>query len=320
MVEVRQLQYFVALSKDLSFARAAERQHITQSALSQQIARLERDLGVTLFQRSVRGATPTPAGEMLLPQAQRVLAELADLRARAASIAREAHQELRIGSPTYAVRSRARQRVVAGFTASNPGTDIRFENAWSARLLESLVAGDLDLSFAMLAPDLPALEFVLVQSEPALLILPAGHRLAQHREVGLADLAGERVVLYPDTLNSWLYEQMSVPLARAGVRVGELEESSLPAVLEQVRNGAGLFPAVPWEMDFVNPDQLDGLAVVKTSGERGLLYGMWLARRTQGGTPAIDAFWEIARDLGLPGGSWTQPVGEHLDTPSSQHP
>lgn len=310
MVELRQLQYFVALSADGSFAKAAEGQHITQSALSQQIARLERELGVQLFERSVRGATLTAPGAELLEQARRVLDGVGDLRARAASLARESHGELRIGSPTYAVRSRARQHTVATFVARHPTVTIRFENAWSPQLLELLRAGSVDLSFAMLAPDDSGFEFVLVQSEPALLVVPEQHRLAGADRVGLDDLGGERVLLYPTSVNAWMFERMAPPLQERGAEVAELEEPSLPSVLEQVRAGAGLFPAIPWEMDFVNPAQLEGLAVLRTSGEEGLRYRMWLARRSGGATPVIEAFWACGRPVQAPGQAPGQEPGQ----------
>jgi DNA-binding transcriptional LysR family regulator len=294
VIDVRQLQYFVALSAEQTFARAAERQHITQSALSQQIARLERELGVQLFERSARGARLTSAGSHLLPMAEQVLQDLRSLTARAASIVRETKHELRIGSPTYAVRSPARQRTVAGFMAENPGVEVTFENAWSPRLLETLRAGETDLSFAMLAPEDQSLEFLLVEDEPALMVVPADHRIARLKEVSLSDLAGEHVLLYPRLVNAWLHERMAPPLEAAGAIAGELEESSLPAALAQVLARRGLFPAVPWEMDFVNPTQLDGLAIVPTAGQEGLRYRLWLARRAGESDGVVEVFWRSA--------------------------
>lgn len=294
MIDVRQLQYFVALSEEGTFARAADRQHITQSALSQQIARLERELRVQLFERGPRGTRLTDAGAALLPLAEGLLDDLAAFTAKASSIVRETRQELRLGSPTYAVRSPARQRALGQFVADHPDVEISFMNAWSPQLLTMLEEGQLDLSFAMLAPDSDSLEFLLVQDEPALLVVPADHALATETEVGLADLVGETLLLYPRTVNDWLYERMAPPVVRAGAIAGELDESSLPAVLEQVVNGRGLFPAVPWEMDFVNPTQLDGLAVVRTTGEPGLRYALWLARRTGPQTAVIERFWQCA--------------------------
>lgn len=298
MIDVRQLQYFVALSEEGTFARAASRQHITQSALSQQIARLERELGVQLFERTARGTLLTEAGAALLPMAENLLADLAAFTAEAASIVRQTRQELRVGSPTYAVRSPARQRTLGLFGAQHPTVEVSFTNAWSPQLLALLEEGELDLSFAMLAPARESLDFLLVQDEAALLVVPSDHRLASSSEVALADLAGETVLLYPRSVNEWLYERMAPALEQAGVAAGELHESSLPAALEQVLRGRGLFPAVPWEVDFVNPAQLDGLAVVPTSGEPGLRYGLWLARRAGSQTGAIEGFWRSAAEAG----------------------
>jgi hypothetical protein len=88
---------------------------------------------------------------------------------------------------------------------------------------------------------------------------------------------------------------MAPPLEEAGATAGELEESSLPAALDQVLAGRGLFPAVPWEMDFVNPTQLEGLAVLPTSGHEGLRYRLWLARRAGETADAIELFWRCAQ-------------------------
>jgi DNA-binding transcriptional LysR family regulator len=294
VVELRQLQYFVALSEEGTFARAADRQHITQSALSQQVARLERELEVRLFERSARGASLTEAGAALLPLAADLLSGVAAFTAKASSIVRETRHELHVGSPTYAVRSPARQRAVALFVAHHPTVEVSFTNAWSPELLVMLEEGALDLSFAMLAPDSASLDFILLQDEAALLVVPADHPLAGFPQVGWRDLAGETLLLYPPAVNAWLHERMARPAEHAGVVAGLLEESSLPAALQQVAQGRGLFPAVPWEMGFVNPDQLDRLAVVPTSGEPGLRYALWLARRSGAQTQLIDAFWRSA--------------------------
>jgi DNA-binding transcriptional LysR family regulator len=295
MVDLRQLQYFVAVSEEGSFVKAATRQHITQSALSQQIARLEREWGVVLFARGVRGAVLTPAGAELIEDARAVLHGVRNLQAKAGGLARRAAAELLVGSATYAVRSRGRQRAVAEFSAAHPEVGLRFTNAWSPQLLEMLVEGEVDLAFAMLAPESDLLDYLLMEDEAAALVVPTDHPLSASARVGLADLRGERVLLHPRSVNSWTFEVMSEWLARHGAVVAELEETSLPGIIEQVRAGSGLFPAVPWELDFVNPAELSGLTVVPTTGEEGLRYRLWLARRKAGATtPHIDAFWALA--------------------------
>ena len=294
VVDLRQLEYFVALSEVGSFVRAAESRHITQSALSQQIARLEREWGVQLFDRSVRGAELTAEGAVLLEGSKEVLAAVTALQARASSVAREVTAEVRVGSATYGIRSRGRQQAVAEFSARYPQVDVRFTNSWSPELLRMLIDGEIDLAFAMLAPDDDRLEFMLVEDQPAQLLMPDRHRFAGRSQVGLADLRGERVLLHPPTVNAWTFEAMATAVTAHGATVVELGETSHPGIIEQVRAGLGLFPAVPWEMDFINPAELDGLAVVPTSGEEGLRYRLWLARRRAGRTAQIDAFWEAA--------------------------
>jgi DNA-binding transcriptional LysR family regulator len=90
VLELRQLQYFVTLSETKNFARAAEREYITQSAMSQQIARLESDLGVRLFTRTPRGTDLTPAGRELVPLARSIIDGSAAVQKEAADLARHA--------------------------------------------------------------------------------------------------------------------------------------------------------------------------------------------------------------------------------------
>jgi DNA-binding transcriptional LysR family regulator len=97
-VEIRQLAYFVTVAEELSFERAAQRLHIVQPAVSQQVRRLERELGVQLLDRSSRHVRLTSAGERLLPEARAVLAAAGRTRQIAASIAAGADGLLRVGT------------------------------------------------------------------------------------------------------------------------------------------------------------------------------------------------------------------------------
>ena len=113
-MDVRQLEYFVAVAEELNFTRAAARCHVVQSALSYQIARLEREHGVTLFERTSRSVRLAPAGELLLPRARRVLAELDAGRRRAGRAGRRGHR------PAAARHDRQRR----------PGRAARWSGRW----------------------------------------------------------------------------------------------------------------------------------------------------------------------------------------------
>src|SRR3954452_12267148 len=96
-MELRQLRYFVALAEELHFGRAAARQHIVQSALSQQLSRLERELHVLLLERSTHHVQLTPAGSALLPEARQILADVERARNAAQRAARPS-ATLRVGT------------------------------------------------------------------------------------------------------------------------------------------------------------------------------------------------------------------------------
>ncbi|MET8948569.1 LysR family transcriptional regulator [Streptomyces sp. NPDC004542] len=295
-MELRQLKYFVALADTGNFARAAEREHITQSALSQQISRLERELGLVLFERTSRGTRLTEAGTVLLAHVRAVLAETERLKGEARSLAGGQRGLLRVGSPTYAVSSAGRKGVMAAVARELPGVEIRFENAWSPQLFQRLRDGEVDVTFAMLGAEEPELEIFVVQDSPARLVVPAGHPLADLPVVSAADLRGTRVLLYPHSLNAWMFDTMSLPLSRVGAELEGVRETTLPAVLEQVRQGGdAVFPAVAWEVHLLHPDTLAGLVVLPTTGEPGLRYSLWLARRRADTSPLVQEFWRIAR-------------------------
>ena len=125
-MEFRQLKYFVTLSETGNFARAAAREHITQSALSQQVARLERELGVVLFERTPRGSVLTKPGQEILVLARGVLTQVGQLESYARSIGRGVTGELRIGSPMYGVSNPARHAIEQEFRERVPGVDLLF--------------------------------------------------------------------------------------------------------------------------------------------------------------------------------------------------
>jgi DNA-binding transcriptional LysR family regulator len=198
-VELRQLDYFVAVAHEKSFTLAAKRLHVVQSAVSAAIAALEKDLRVTLFERNAQRVVLTEAGTALLPEALAVQ--------DAVQGARDVVDELGSG-----LRGRVRVAMLGGlalvdlpavagvFRTRYPRVELqlRVESTGSAGNLAALLAGDCDVALLALAGpvhrDLASWELVRV---PNVLAVPVGHRLARRRQVTLADLADESFVDFP---------------------------------------------------------------------------------------------------------------------------
>ncbi|WP_302185331.1 LysR family transcriptional regulator [Streptomyces sp. GMY02] len=190
-IEPRLLRAFVAAAEELHFTRAAARLYVAQQALSRDVRRLERELGVELFVRTTRHVVLTGDGERLLPYARRVLDAQDELLAARAGEARPLLVDLNTaGMVSGRVLERARELA--------PGWELmaRFESGLT-RAAGEILGGRLDVSFGHvggLAPVLRSgLEHQLVRYEPLAVLLPYDHPLAGRAEVTLDALAGESV-------------------------------------------------------------------------------------------------------------------------------
>src|SRR4051794_19090016 len=186
-MELRHIRYFVAVAEELHFRRAAERLHVAQPAVSEQVRKLEAELGVRLFDRSHRSVSLTEAGDAMLEEARRVLrqADIAQQVARDAQ--RRSEQRLRVGTLPDAfppALSRALARI--GRTAS---IDLQLETATSARLLEDVRAGCLDLAVICLPAPVQGLRTTRFACETTVAALPTLHRLANAEAVSVDHLA-----------------------------------------------------------------------------------------------------------------------------------
>lgn len=187
-MEVRQLEYFVAVAEDLHFGRAAERLHIGQPAVSQHIARLERELGAQLFDRTTRRVQLTAAGGRLLPEAKASLAALERLRAAVAEPADDLTGILRVGT-SEGLGDRLDQ-VLESIATRAPHLQVRLVSLPLATRLEALRQGDLDAAFVRPAPQVADLATLTVWTEALVAALPATHPAAARSVVRLVDLAG----------------------------------------------------------------------------------------------------------------------------------
>ncbi|MGY3205316.1 LysR family transcriptional regulator [Streptomyces sp. TE5632] len=196
-MELRQLEYFVAVAEEQNFTRAAERVHISQSGVSAQIRQLERELGAELFDRSARTVTLTVAGKAALGHA------------RAALAAAEAVGQA-VGEVTDLIRGRLTVGMVMGctltplfdalaaFHQAHPGVEISLLEDSSDRLVEGVRTGAVDLALIGTSTATPdGLDALTIISERLVAAVPAGHPLAKQRRVTLRDLIAHPIVCMP---------------------------------------------------------------------------------------------------------------------------
>jgi len=211
-VELTQLECFVAVAEELHFGKASQRLLIGQPSVSQRIARLERELGAVLFERTSRSVALTPAGERFLPAAREVLAALE--RARR-TVNTEQTAVLRLGSS-----SGLGQRLTLLLEAlrqSDPPIEARLVNAPTRTRLDQVRAGHLDATFVRGVAASAGLEHLPVWRDRMVVALPTNRPEADHEPLPLATLATLPLRIVPRSVNQPLVDLVMSNCAAAGM-------------------------------------------------------------------------------------------------------
>lgn len=185
-LDSRSLRQFVAVAETLSFRQAAETLYMSQPPLSRAIRQLESRLGTPLFERDTHSVALTPAGQRLLPLARRILRLMAEAQETVSSLRVPAR--LRIGI-TSALESQWFQKVLRTMEAA--GVRPAVSSDTSPRLVHLLSRGRLDAAFIALPTRAPGLEVDVLERQPLIVVLQAGHRLSRRKVVSLRDLASD---------------------------------------------------------------------------------------------------------------------------------
>jgi LysR family transcriptional regulator, benzoate and cis,cis-muconate-responsive activator of ben and cat genes len=193
-MELRHLRYFVAVAQESSFTRAAERLHISQPPLSQQIADLEGELGTPLFLRTSRRVELTAAGTAFLEHAKAVLERVEQARSQAQAIGSGSAGHLDIGLSGSLLLGPLPQ-LIAAYRRSHPTVAVVLHEMTPAAQLAGLLDGKIAMSLSRTALNDELLVSELVWEDPVVVALPRGHRMARRRRLDLADLKGEEFVL-----------------------------------------------------------------------------------------------------------------------------
>jgi DNA-binding transcriptional LysR family regulator len=197
-MELRQLEYFVAVAEEANFTRAAERVHISQSGISAQIRQLEHDLGATLIDRSGRAASLTAAGAAALGHARAALASADAVRQAVDEMNGLLRGRLVVGMVT-ACTVTALFDALAAFHLAHPGVKITLIEDTSDRLIQRVRAGAADLALIGAPGAVPqGLDTLPILSERLVAAVPPGHPLAQRPRATLTDVSMYPVVCMPE--------------------------------------------------------------------------------------------------------------------------
>jgi DNA-binding transcriptional LysR family regulator len=196
-MELRQLRYLVALAEERHFTRAAAREHIAQPALSQQIRRLEEEVGLALVQRTTRRVSLTEAGELLVARARRILAEVDASHTEMQALRGIQTGRVSVGA-MHTMGPVDVSLALAIFHERHPGVELTVREQSSEELAEMLRVDELDLAFLSVTERIESHGLGLHQliSEELVAVLPRDHRLAHRRRVRMAELAEDQFISY----------------------------------------------------------------------------------------------------------------------------
>jgi DNA-binding transcriptional LysR family regulator len=197
-MELRQLEYFVAVAEEANFTRAAARVHISQSGVSAQVRRLERELGATLIDRSGRTATLTAAGQAALGHARAVLGAAQAVRQAVDEVSGVLRGRLDVGMVSGCTITPLFD-ALASFSSAHPGIEISLSEDSSDRLSEQVRNGHLDIALIGAAGQTPVgLQAFTIVSERLVAAVPAGHPLTEHGDgCTLAQVIAHPLVCMP---------------------------------------------------------------------------------------------------------------------------
>lgn len=252
-MELRRLRYFVAVAEELSFSRAAGKMYLSQPALSQQIRKLEGEIGVALFRRDKRSVELTQAGETLLPGIKNALVHVDQSVSAAREISGFGHNQLRVGFPEYINRTPA-VSILRDFKKHAPDVDIEEHEVptlqHTRQQIPELVAGSLDAGFVLSPVGEGVLEREHVLTIGLVAALPANHPLAAWQQVPMWELRDETLILFSSRLDPDSYDYVMSCCKEAGfnpyvIQRIDAQLYSSATTYRQVAGGTGIAIVAP---------------------------------------------------------------------------
>ena len=289
-MELRQLEYLVAVAEEASFTRAADRLHVAQPGVSAQIRQLERELGQELFDRSGRTVRLTEVGTAVLGYARDALGAASSARFAVDEFVGLVRGRVNVGM-VVACSSFDLVELLAGFHLEHPGVEIALSEANSDELISALLSGQLDMAYIAIGESVPAgLDVQDLGDEPLVAAVGKGDPLATCRTIDLADLGDRALMCLPR--GTGIRGILDEACARVGLQPRIALEASNLGILARLA-GRGLGVAIlPASVAAANAAELHSIEIVQPR-MRGRVSLAW---RTEGPTsPAARSLIRRAR-------------------------
>ncbi|KUG08554.1 LysR family transcriptional regulator [Solirubrum puertoriconensis] len=291
-LELRLLWYFVTVAQHLHFGRAAEQLGIEQPPLSQQIRRLEELMGCRLFERTSRRVQLTAAGEALLPEAQRLLAQSHALSEAVRTVGQGRSGLLTVGFAASTLFTTVRQ-IIQTYRTRYPGVELRLRELSTAAQVEELRTGGIHVGFLREPPHMPWFVAEDVVREAFVAVLPGAHPLAQQPTLALEQLNQEDFVLFPRQVAPALHGQVQHLFATAGFTPRVVQQAlEWTTIVALVEAGLGV-SVVPASFDIL---RLGHVAYVPLSAPVGHTR-IAACYPTGPVSPLVQGFLGVVRDL-----------------------
>lgn len=292
-MELRHLRYFVAVAEELHFGRAAERLHMAQPPLSQQIKKLEEELDVQLFNRTKRKVELTPAGKLFLDEARLTLQQ-AD---RAKRIAVEAKAgirgQLRIGFVTSACYS-ILPVLIRRFRQEHPFVDLEMLELTPQQQIEAMEQGTLDAGLLRPPVGPSCLLTKTLFEEPVLMALPSDHRMANDKAIELKKMAEEPFVMFPRHHGPGIYDIIMKACHESGFNPNvSYAPNQMQTLLAYVAGGLGV-ALVPQSLFVFHPGQI----VYRPLKSKKVKVELAMISRREDENSLLEAFQALSAEVG----------------------
>jgi len=253
-IELRHLRYFVAVAEELHFGRAAERLHLAQPPLSQQIRKLEEIVGYPLFTRTSRAVRLTSAGETFLDHARRTLRKVEEDLQQARSVGRGEVGFLRVGFIGSSMLTRL-PAMLGRYRAQFPKVNLQLREFHTSGVIQALLESTLDIGFLRDSGPVEGLEVEALFSEPFIAVVPSKHPLARRKTLTGAELRNEPFVFFSPLASQRAYDKTVSICEAHGYRPHVVQEApQWLTILRLVGAGLGVTIAPACVQRIATPD------------------------------------------------------------------